>query len=79
MLWHVHKGAQLTIPMHLSANMKQALLAGRKKTMPKMGWHFFVLEMLAVLFPAVASMVWPPLTVTLVLSMAITSEFRAVA
>lgn len=54
--------------------MKQALLAGRKKALPKMSWHFFVLEMLAVLFPAVACMVWPQLTVTLVLSMAITSE-----
>lgn len=44
-----------------------------------MSWHFFVLETLAVLFPAVACMVRPQLTVTLVLFMAIASESRAAA
>eukprot|EP00903_Cladosiphon_okamuranus_P007892 g7624.t1 len=38
-----------------------------------MSWHLFVLEILAVLFPPVACMVWPQLTATLVLSMAIAS------
>lgn len=42
-----------------------------------MSRQFFVLEVLAVLFPAVACMVWPQLTVTLVVSMAITSESAA--
>eukprot|EP00752_Nemacystus_decipiens_P016520 g14766.t2 len=51
----------------------KALLGGRKKALPKMSWQLFVLELLAVLCPAVACMVGPQLTVTLVLSMAITS------
>lgn len=52
----------------------QALLAGREKALPIWGLHHFMLEILAVVFPAVASMVWPSLSFTLVLSMAFTSE-----
>lgn len=67
--------AHLTCPgCNRSTQIKQALLAGRRKALLMMSWHFFVLELLAVVFPAIASMVWPQLTVTLVLSMAITSE-----
>ncbi|CAM9296987.1 unnamed protein product [Pylaiella littoralis] len=51
----------------------KALLAGRDKILPPMGLHDFMLEVLVVLFPAIASMVWPSLNFTVVLSMAFTS------
>lgn len=64
----------LTIFFHPFLATHQALLAGRDKILPPMGLHDFMLEVLVVLFPAIASMVWPSLNFTVVLSMAFTSE-----
>lgn len=64
----------LTYPLKLLFAIHQALLAGREKAPPIFGLHDFMLEMLAVLFPALVSMVWPSLNFTLVLSMAFTGE-----
>lgn len=63
----------LTTPGPIFA-IHQALLAGREKALPIWSLHHFMLEILAVVFPAVASMVWPSLSFTLVLSMAFASE-----
>ncbi|CAM9158988.1 unnamed protein product [Ectocarpus sp. 4 AP-2014] len=51
----------------------KVLLAGYEKSLPAWGWQGFFVELLAVVFPALVCMLWPSLTVTLLLSMALTS------
>ncbi|CAM9913139.1 unnamed protein product [Scytosiphon promiscuus] len=65
----------MPIPMGiwLLEEAKAALGGCETPSLPFLGWCGFVLEMLAVIFPAAASMVWPSHTITIILSMAFAS------
>lgn len=56
------------------ARQALATLGGGKNTALLSGWQLFTFETLVVLFPALASTIWPSHVTTMVLSMALSSE-----
>ncbi|CAM9376289.1 unnamed protein product [Hapterophycus canaliculatus] len=61
--------------MWLLAEAKALLGGCENPSIRTLGWSGFVVEMLAVIFPAAASLVWPSQIITIVLSMAFASAF----